>query len=197
VLRLKQRTTPLPLDGAVALLERLLQIGRLGKGRLQLGVLVFGRLLGRLAATGLVLTGPLSRGDLPPQAIHLGLEPALVVGQLAALLVRLHQGLLRLCHLGGFRLKELHLGLEAALVTRQLLMQPVGLVERPPSRGRLRPRLRRLDAKTAGVGNEPVVVMTGPEQTSPPGQHLGCEKEGLSRRKKQDLRFGPTVTQLV
>ena len=126
--------------------------------------------------------------------IHLGLEPALVVGQLAALLVRLHQGLLRLCHLGGFCLKELHLGLEAALVTRQLLMQPVGLVERPPSRARLRPRLRRLDAKTAGVGNEPVVVMTGPEQTSPPGQHLGCEKEGLSRRKKQDLRFRPTVT---
>ena len=165
MLRLKQHTTPLPLDGTVALLERLLQIGRLGKGRLQLGVLVFGR----LAVTGLVLTGPLSRGDLPPQAIHLGLEPALVVGQLTALLVRLHQGLLRLCHLGGFRLKELHLDLEAALVTRQMLMQPVGLIERPPSRGRLRPRLRRLDAKTAGVGNEPVVVMTGPEQTSPPG----------------------------
>ena len=89
MLRLKQRTAPLTLDGTVALLERLLQISRLGKGRLQLGVLVFGRLLGRLAATGLVLTGPLSRGDLPPQAIHLGLEPALVVGQPTALLVHL------------------------------------------------------------------------------------------------------------
>ena len=170
MLRFEQCTTPLPFDGAIVLLEHPLQIGCLGKGRLQLGVLVFGRLLGRLAATGLVLTGPLSRGNLPPQAIHLGLEPTLVVHQLAALLVRLHQGLLRLCHLGGFRLKELHLGLKAALVTRQLLMQPVGLVERPPSRGRLRPRLRRLDAKTAGVGNEtvgisnkPVIVMTSPE----------------------------------
>ena len=169
MLRLKQRTTPLPLHGAVALLERLLQSGHLGKGRLQLSVLVFGRLLGRLVVTGFVPTGPLSRGDLPPQAFHIGLEPTLVVGKLAALLVRLDQGLLRLHHLGGLRLKELHLGLEAALVTRQLLMQPVGLVERPPSRGRLRPRLRHLDAKTAGVGNEPVVVMTGPEQMSPPG----------------------------
>ena len=65
MLRFKQRTTPLPFDGAIALLERLLQIGRLGKGHLQLGVLVFGRLLGRFAATGLILTGPLNRGDLP------------------------------------------------------------------------------------------------------------------------------------
>ena len=185
MLHFKQRIAPLPINGAVVLLERLLQIGRLRKGRLQLGVLVVDRLLGRLAATGLVLTGPLSRADLPPQAIHLGLELALVVSQLAALLVRLHQGLLRLHHLGGLYLKELHLSLKAALVARQLLMQPVGLVERPPSRGRLRPRLRRLDAKTAGVGNEPVVVMTGPEQTSPPGQHLGYEKEGLSRRKSK------------
>ena len=77
-----------PFNGAVVLLERLLQIGRLGKGHLQLGILVVGRLLGRLAVTGLVLTGPLSHGDLPLQAIHLGLEPALVVDQLAALLVR-------------------------------------------------------------------------------------------------------------
>ena len=77
MLRLKNRTTPLPLDGAVALLERLLQIGRLGKGRLQLGVLVIGCLLGLLAPAGLILTGPLSRGDLPPLAIHLGLEPPL------------------------------------------------------------------------------------------------------------------------
>ena len=52
MLRLEQRTTPLPLDGAVALLERLLQIGRLGKGRLQLGVLVLGRLLGLLTTAG-------------------------------------------------------------------------------------------------------------------------------------------------
>ena len=66
------------------------------------------------------------------------------------------------------------------LVTRQLLMLLVGLVERPPGRGRLRPRLCRLDAKTAGVDNEPVIVMTSPEQTSPPGQHLGCEKQGFS-----------------
>ena len=149
MLRFEQRTTPLPFNGAVVLLELLLQISRLGKGRLQLGVLVVDRLLGRLATTGLILTGPLSRGNMPPQAIHLGLEPALVVGQLAALLVRLDQGLLRLHHLGGFCLKKLHLGLEAALVTHQLLMQPVG----PSGRGRLRPRLRRLDAKTAGIGN--------------------------------------------
>ena len=76
----KQSTAPLPSNEAVTLLEHLLQDGHLGKGRLQLGVLVFGRLLGRLAAAGLVLMRPLSRGDLPPQAIHLGLEPALVVG---------------------------------------------------------------------------------------------------------------------
>ena len=57
MLRRKQRTTPLPFDGAVALLERLLQIGRLGMGRLQLGVLVFGRLLGRFMVVSLVLTG--------------------------------------------------------------------------------------------------------------------------------------------
>ena len=101
------------------------------------------------------------------------------------LLVRLNQGLLRLRCLGGFRLKEFHLGLEAALVTRQLLMQLVGLVERPPGRGRLRPRLRHLDAKTAGVDNKPVIVMTGPEQTSPPGQHLGYEKEGFSERESK------------
>ena len=66
MLRLKQRTTPLPLDAAVALLERLLQIGRLGKGRLQLGVLVFGRLLGCLLATSLVLMSLLGRGGLLP-----------------------------------------------------------------------------------------------------------------------------------
>ena len=184
MLRFEQRTTPLPVNGAVSLLERLLQIGRLGKGRLQLGVLVVGRLLGRLATTGLILMGPLCRGSLLPQALHLGLEPALVVGQLAALLVRLDQGLLRLHHLGGLRLKELHLGLEAALVTRQLLMHPVGLVKRPPGHGHLHPRLRRLDAKTASVGNEPVIVMAGPEQTSPPGQHLGCKEEEFSGRKK-------------
>ena len=153
MLRFEQRTTPLPFKGAVALLERLLQISSPGKGRLEFGVLVIGRLLGRLATTGLVLPGLLSRGSLLPQATHLSLEPALVAGQPAALLVRLDQGLPHLHRLGGFRLKELHLGLEAALVTRQLLMQPVGLVERPLSRGRLRPRLRRLDAKTAGVGN--------------------------------------------
>ena len=71
--------------------------------------------------------------------------------------------MLRLHHLGGLRLKKKHIGLKAALVTRQLLVQPVGLVKIPLGRGRLRPRLRRLGAKTAGVGNEPVVVMTGPE----------------------------------
>ena len=152
----------------------------------QLGVVVFGRLLGRLAATSLALTSLLGRGGPLPQAIHLGLEPALVVGQLAALLVCLHQGLLRLHHLGGFRLKELHLGLEAALVTRRLLMQLVGLVKRPLSRGRLRPRLRRLGAKTAGVDNEPVVVMTGQMQPDPPRQHLGCKEEEFSRRRKND-----------
>ena len=89
MLRFEQRTTPLPFNGAVALLERLLQIGHLGKGRFQFGVHVIDRLLGRLTTTGLVLPVPLSRGRLLPQAIHLGLELALVVGQPAALLVRL------------------------------------------------------------------------------------------------------------
>ena len=42
MLRFEQRTAPLLINGAVALLECLLQIGRLGKGRLQLGVLVIG-----------------------------------------------------------------------------------------------------------------------------------------------------------
>ena len=190
MLRLKQRTTPLPLDGAVALLERLLQIGRLGKGRLQLGVLVFGR----LAATGLVLTGPLSRGDLPPQAIHLGLEPTLDVDQLAALLVRLGQAPLRLHKLGGFHLQKLHLGLKAALVTRQLLMQPVGLVKRSSGSGRLRPCLRCLDAKAAGFSNKPVVMMTGLEQLGPPRQHLGCKKKSSIEEKEKVLRFVPTTT---
>lgn len=184
MLRLKQHTTPLPFDGTFTLPERLVQISRLSKGRLQLGVLVFGRLLSRLVATGLVLMGPLSHGSLLPQAIHLSLEPALVVGQLVALLVCLNQGLLRLHHLGGLRLKELHLCLETALVTRQLLMQPVGLIKRPSGRGRHCPRVRHLDAKTAGVGNEPVIVMTGPEQTSPLGQHLGYKEQGFSRREK-------------
>ena len=52
MLRFEQRTAPLPGDGAVTLVERLLQIGDLGKGRLQLGVLFLGRLLGLLAAPG-------------------------------------------------------------------------------------------------------------------------------------------------
>ena len=161
--RLKQRTTPLPFDGAVAPLKHLLQIGRLGKGHLQLGVLVFGRLLGRLTVASLGLAGLLSRGGMLPQTLHLGLEPALVIGQLAALLVRLDQGLLCLHRLGGLRLKKLHLGLEAALVTRQLLVQPIGLIKRPSGRGRLRPGLRRLDAETDGISNKPVIMMTSPE----------------------------------
>ena len=169
MLRLEQHTTSLPLQDTVPLPERPLQVGRLSKGRLQLGVLVFGRLLGRLTAASLGLAGLIRRSGLLPRALHLGLELALVVSQLATLLVRLDQGLLRLHHLGGgLRLKKLHLGLEAALVTRQLLMQPVGLVERPPSRGRLRPRLRRLDAKTDGIGIKPVVIMIGLEQLGPP-----------------------------
>ena len=56
-MRFEQRTTPLQGKGAVALLQRLLQIGDLGKGRLQLDVLGLGRILGLLAATGLPLTG--------------------------------------------------------------------------------------------------------------------------------------------
>ena len=52
MLRLEQHTMSLPLHGAVALPKRLLQIGRLSKGRLQLGVLVCGRLLGPLAVAG-------------------------------------------------------------------------------------------------------------------------------------------------
>ena len=143
MLRLKKHTTSLPLQDTVTLPERLLQVGRLSKGHLQLGVLVFGRLLGCLMAASLGLAGLLSRGGLLLQMLHLGLEPALVVDQLAKLLVRLDQGLLRLQYLGVLRLKKLHLGLEAALVTRQLLVQPVGLVKRPPGRGRLRLRLRR------------------------------------------------------
>ena len=70
-------------------------------------------------------------------------------------------------------------------MTRQLLMQPVGLVERPPSRGRLRPRLRRLDAKTAGVGNEPVIVMTGPEQTSLQDRTLAAKKKDSAEAKSK------------
>ena len=69
-------------------------------------------------------------------------------------------------------------------MTRQLLVQPVGLVKRPPGRGRLRLRLRRLDAETAGISNKPVIVMTSPEQPGPPRQHLGCKEEEFSRRKK-------------
>ena len=69
-------------------------------------------------------------------------------------------------------------------MTRQLLVQPVSLVKRPPGRGRLRPRLRRLDIKTAGISNEPVIVMTGPEQPGPPRQHLGCKEEELNKKKK-------------
>ena len=84
----------------------------------------------------------------------------------------------------------LHLGLEADIVTRQLLMQPVGLVERPPGRGRLRPRPLRLDAKTAGVGNKPVIVMTSPEQSGLPGQHLGYKRED-SGKEKARLKIWP------
>ena len=80
----------------------------------------------------------------------------------------------------------LHLYLEAALVARKLLPQPAGFVERPPGRGRLRLRLRRLDAETAGISNKPVIVMTSPEQPGPPRQHLGCEEEELSRKKEKD-----------
>ena len=50
MLRFEQRTAPLPGDGAVTLVERLLQIGDLGKGRLQLDVLILGRLHGLLTA---------------------------------------------------------------------------------------------------------------------------------------------------
>ena len=75
--------------------------------------------------------------------------PVIINMEPSSLLVHLDQGLLRLHRLGGLRLKKLNLGLEVALVTRQLLVQPAGLLKRPPSRGRLRPRLRRLNAKTA------------------------------------------------
>ena len=61
-------------------------------------------------------------------------------------------------------------------MTRQQLLQLVGLVKRPSGRGRLRPRMRHLGTKTAGVGNKPVLVMTSPEQPSLPGQHLGYKK---------------------
>ena len=65
VLRFKQRTAPLPINGAVALLERLLQVGHLGKGCLQLGILVLGRLLRCLVVAGLLLAGLLRCGHLP------------------------------------------------------------------------------------------------------------------------------------
>ena len=127
------------------------------------------------------MAGLLRRGGLLPQTLHLVLEPALVVDQLATLLVRLDRGLLRLHHLGGLRLKKLHLGLEAALMTRQPLPLLVGLVKRPLGHGRLRPRLRRLGAKAAGVSNKPVIVMTSLEQPSLPGQQLGSKEERFSK----------------
>ena len=99
MLRFEQRTAPLPGNNAVTLL----QVGDLGKGRLQLGVLVLGRLHGLLAEPGLPLPGLQRRGYQRLQALHLGLELPLVVGQLAALLVRLSKGLLRLHDLGGLR----------------------------------------------------------------------------------------------
>ena len=149
----EQRTAPLLINGAVALLEQLLQVGRLGKGRLQLGVLV--------------------------------------IGQPAALLVCLDQGLLRLHHLGGLRLKDLHLGFEASLMARQLLSQMVGLVKQPPGRRRLLPRLRHLGAKAAGVSDKTIIVMTSPEQPGLPTQHLGCKEKEFSRRKKTKLKIWP------
>ena len=105
--------------------------------------------------------GLLRRGHQPLQALHLGLELALVVGQLTALLVRLGQGPLRLHHLGGLSLESLHLGLEMALVACQLLLQPAGFVERPPGRHRLLLRLFHLGSKAAGIGNKPVIVKAG------------------------------------
>ena len=63
-------------------------------------------------------------------------------------------------------------------------MQPVGLPKGPLGRGCLRTRLRRRDAKTAGISNKPVVMMTGLEQPGPSRQHLGC-KEELSRKKNK------------
>ena len=56
MLRFEQCTTPLPFNGAVALLEHFLQIGRLGKGRLQLGVLVLST---RVAVDTRLLRAPL------------------------------------------------------------------------------------------------------------------------------------------
>ena len=150
MLCLKQHTTPLPFHGAVALLERLLQIGRLGKGRLQLSVLVLGCLHGLLAAPGLPLRGLLRRRHQCLQALHLGLELLLVVGQPAALLVCLGKGLLRLHDLGGLRLEVLHLGLEASLVALQSLLQPAGFIKRLSGFRRLRPR--------------PPLVRVGPKQ---------------------------------
>ena len=55
--------------------------------------------------------GLLCRGHQRLQAFHLGLELTLVVGQLAALLVRLDEGSPRLHNLGSFLLKASHLGL--------------------------------------------------------------------------------------
>ena len=89
MLHFKQHTAPFLINGVAMLLDRLLQISHLGKGRLQLGVLILGRLLGCFAVAGLLLMGLLRGGHPPLQVLHLGLELALVVGQLAALLVHL------------------------------------------------------------------------------------------------------------
>ena len=68
-------------------------------------------------------------------------------------------------------------------MTRQLLMQPVGLIKRPPSRGRLRPLLRRLDAKTAGVGNKPVIVMTARSRRVRQGSTSAAKKKSSTNMK--------------
>ena len=62
MLRFKQHIAPLPINGAVVLLECLLQVGHLGKGRLQLGILILGRLPGLLMVSGLRVSGLLRRG---------------------------------------------------------------------------------------------------------------------------------------
>ena len=75
-------------------------------------------------------------------------------------------------------------------MTRQLLMQPVGLIKRPSGRGRVSPRLRRLDAKAAGISNKPIVMMTGPKQLGPPRLHLAAKKKS-SAEEKERLKIWP------
>src|SRR3990170_2004023 len=130
VLRFEQRTIPLQVRGLVARFERLLQLGASVDGRLQLAILGGNRLLvlllepEELRPVGLRrLGGPLL------QALHLGLESALVVGQLGALLAGFGKRLLGLRRLGGLRLQLLPLGSKPIGVGNRRITPLAGFVQ--------------------------------------------------------------------